>query len=52
MDPEKAVHGKETTFHDGSGSDIVDEEVGAVHTDGKLSRNLKNRHMQSMFYSR
>ncbi|KAJ4391659.1 hypothetical protein N0V93_005278 [Gnomoniopsis smithogilvyi] len=46
MDHEKAIHNKSTPFHDGSGSEFVDEEVGVVHQDGKLSRNLKNRHMQ------
>lgn len=50
MDHEKDYHGKETRLHDGSGSEIVDEEVGVVHTGGKLSRDLKNRHMQSMSY--
>lgn len=30
-----------------SSSDVVDEEVGVVHTEKGLSRDLKNRHMQS-----
>lgn len=51
MDHEKHIHGKETPFHDGSGSEFVDEQVGVVQTDGKLSRNLKNRHMQSTLHT-
>ncbi|KAF3769918.1 hypothetical protein M406DRAFT_248429 [Cryphonectria parasitica EP155] len=49
---EKDVSGKEAYEpHVTSGSEIVDEEVGVVHKGSNLSRDLKNRHMQSKFYS-
>lgn len=43
---EKNTSGKEAIEPNGSGSEIVDEEVGVVHKGGALSRDLKNRHMQ------
>lgn len=44
---DKNVPGKEVVEPHGSASDIVDEEVGVVHKSSSLSRDLKNRHMQS-----
>lgn len=44
---EKHIGGKEAIEPHGSGSDIVDEEVGVVNKSGSLNRDLKNRHMQS-----
>lgn len=44
---DKHLPGKEVVEPHGSGSDIVDEEVGVVQKSSSLSRDLKNRHMQS-----
>lgn len=44
---DKNLPAKEALEPRGSASDIVDEEVGVVHKSSALSRDLKNRHMQS-----
>lgn len=53
MDLEKNNVTKETAVNDGYGSSNVDEEVGTVNKpQGTLNRDLKNRHMQSVWPSK